>query len=74
MASLGSDIRAIVNAIQARLNGHPDSAEEWQTIARQLRSASDKARKIHKLGVRMETPEVFRDSDLMQETIRESIR
>ena len=59
MASLGSDIRAIVNAVQARLNGHPDSAEEWITIARQLRSASDKARKIHKLAERMETHETF---------------
>ena len=55
MASLGSDIRHLVNAIQARLNGHPDSAEEWRTIHRQLRAASDKARKVTKLAERMES-------------------
>lgn len=54
MASLANEVRALCNVIQARLNGHPDSAAEWQTITRQLRSATDKSRKIAKLAERME--------------------
>lgn len=54
MASLGSEIQTLCNAVQARLNGHPDTATEWLTIARQLRTAADKARKIAKLAERME--------------------
>lgn len=53
MASLGSEIQSLVTVVQARLNGHPDSAEEWQTIAKQLRSAADKARKVAKLAERI---------------------
>ena len=56
MASLGTEIRAICNAVQARLNGHPGSAADWRTITRQLRSAADKARKVTRLAERMEVP------------------
>lgn len=42
----GSTVRHNVNAVALRLNGSPDTANEWQTIARQLRQAADAARKI----------------------------
>lgn len=51
--NLGSTVRHNVNAVAARLNGTPDTAAEWQTIARQLRAAADAARKVAKLAERM---------------------
>ena len=67
MASLGSEVRSIVMVVQARLNGHPDSADEWRTIHRQLRTASDKARRITRLAERMESPIVFPDTTPVQD-------
>lgn len=63
MASLGSEVRAILHAVQARLNGHPSTATEWRITARQLRTASDKARKISHLAARMEAPPELGQSD-----------
>ena len=52
--TLGSEIRSIVHVVQARLNGSPDSSQEWRTIAQQLRRASDRASKISVIADRME--------------------
>jgi hypothetical protein len=46
-------IQANIDAVQARLDGSPDTAAEWQTIARQLRTAADAARKLATLAQAM---------------------
>lgn len=53
-------VRASVDAVQARLNGSPDTAAEWQTIARQLRRAADAARSVAKLAKAMNRGSVER--------------
>jgi len=63
-STLGSDVRRLVDALQARLNGTPDTAEEWNIIRRQLRTASDKAAKIVALARRMEQPTADEDTFL----------
>jgi len=52
--TLGSQVRQAVNIAQVVLNGNPDSSKDWQVIARELRNAADKARKIATLAKRME--------------------
>lgn len=59
--TLGTEIRSLVHVVEARLRGYPDSSGEWTTIARQLRAAADKARKVARLAERMEG-EAFCDS------------
>ena len=56
--TLGSTVRHNVVAVSARLNGSPDTAEEWQAIARQLRAAADAARKIAKIAGAMGRPDL----------------
>lgn len=55
--TLGSTIRHNVAAVQARLNGSPDTAAEWQVIARQLRTAADAARKVARIATIMQVSE-----------------
>ena len=52
-STLGAIIRHNVAAVTARLNGSPTTAAEWQTIARQLRLAADKARRIARIAAQM---------------------
>jgi hypothetical protein len=54
-STLGSSCRANVGAAEASLRGNPDTAAEWQIVARQLRAASDQARRIAKLAKAMES-------------------
>lgn len=49
----GTLIRNNVKAVQTRLNGTPETAIEWQDIARRLRAAADAARQIAKLAQQM---------------------
>ena len=55
MSTIGSQVRTLLDAVQARLNGSPDSANEWHTIRMQLQCAAEKAGVIEKLAERMET-------------------
>lgn len=51
--TMRSEVQSLLWAVQARLNGNPTDATDWSAIAKQLRAASDKARKIGKLAAAM---------------------
>lgn len=59
-STLGSEIRALVAATIERLSCYPNTAEEWNSIARSLRLAADKARKVERLAHTMENSHVGR--------------
>lgn len=56
-SNIGSQLRSLVDLVQARLNGSPDTANEWHTIALQLQCAAEKAKVIERLAEDMERGE-----------------
>ena len=54
-SNIGSQLRSLVDLVQARLNGSPDTANEWHTIALQLQCAAEKAKVIERLAEDRET-------------------
>ena len=52
--TLATKIRITIRAVDLAITCHPNTASDWRSISRQLRTAGEQAKKIALLAERME--------------------
>ena len=54
MAKNNAELRAVLNMVEARLNGDPKTASDWAPIVNALAEAKRYAVKVHALRLKLE--------------------